>query len=199
MHKRLAAAAAILMTSGAAQAQGPGFVDLYVVPSAKLEVAIPGFGSGDDDGDGFGIRGLIPASESLAITGEYQSTSYDDSGIDMDQLRFGIGLTGPTTSGVYLEYISSTIDDADADGFGVHGRLSTPASQPVGVYGQIGYVALEDDFETNSGIEFSVGLAFQVNDAMGIFVDLRKTSLEGEDSEIEIDFTDFRAGLRISI
>lgn len=190
MYTRIAASAVLLLSSNAALAAGP-FLDLYYVPSAEIEVTFPGFGSGNDDGDGFGFKGMVPA-DTIAVTAEYQTVSYDDSGLDNDQLRLGIGLIGPTTSGVFIEYIDSSLDDASADGFGLHGRLAGPM-----FYGQVGYVALEDDFETISGIEFVIGAAFGgERGGVGGFVDLRKSMLEGEDSDVEYEFTDLRVGIR---
>jgi len=193
MRKQWVTLAALLMLPVAAQAvDGGGHLDIYFVPSAKLDVTVPGSGSGSDDGTGFGIKGLgRGAGSQIAFTGEFQSTDYDDSDISLDQLRLGVGLAGATTSGIYLEYINLDIDSSKATGFGLHGRLAGE-----NLYGQFGFVSVEDDFETNSGVEFVVGAAFGSSGNVGGFVDLRKTMLEGEDSNIELEFTDIRAGVR---
>lgn len=197
MRKQLVVLTAFFLSPLAAQAEGPGFIDLYFVPSAKLEYTDPGLGTFSDSGTGFGIKGLVPASEFFAITGEYQATNYDDSDIDVDQLRVGIGLTGPTTSGLYVEYIAATVDDLDEDGFGLHLRLAGRPSDAASFYGQAGYLALDNDFETDTGFEFTVGAAIEISGNMGVFADLRRTTLEGEDSEFETELTDVRAGLRL--
>jgi len=195
MRTQLATLTAVLLLPIGAQAAGDtgaGYVDLYFIPSSKLELTVPGFGSGSDSGSGFGVKGMVPAAENVAITAEYQSTSYDDD-VDVDQLRFGVGFTGPTGSGLFIEYIDADLFGLATDGFGLHARLASGA-----FYGQLGYLSIEDDFEKNTGIEFAVGAAFPFSDTMGGFVDLRRTAVQGEDSEIEIELTDIRAGLRVS-
>lgn len=197
MRKRLVAAAAILLASGMAHAEAPGYIDLFFVPSAKLDVTIPGFGSFDDDGDGFGIKGQIPAGETLVLLGEYQGVTYDESDIDVDQFRIGLGSFGESGSGFYAEYGSIDLDGSDADGLGLHARLSGALSDVATVYGQIGYLLLNDDTEDISGLEFLFGGALSISGNTGAFVEMRKSMLEGEDSNVEFEFTDLRAGLRI--
>lgn len=182
-----------------ASAESSGFLDLYFTPSAKLDLTVPGFGNFEDDGDGFGIRGMGAISESVAFTGEYQSNTYDDFDIDVDTLRFGLGLTGKTGSGLFIEYDKMEFDGEDADGFGLHGRLASKASDTISLYGQIGYLSLKDDTEDITGLEFSLGAVFWINEKAGAFADYRRTNLEGEDSEVEFEFNDLRVGIRISL
>lgn len=192
MLKKFAGASVLMLLSpGALAAADGGYLDVYYVPSAKIEVTIPGFGSGDDDGDGFGFKGLGRFG-TIGLTGELQSTSYDDSGIDNDQLRLGVGMVGPTTSGVFLEYVDIELDGSDADGFGVQGRLAGEH-----FYGQAGYISIEDDFETTAGIELLIGFAIGDPQGAGAFVDMRRSMLEGDESDVEYEFTDIRAGVRV--
>lgn len=195
MKKLLVVLTALCMPT-LASADPKGHLDLYFVPSAKLDITVPGLGSGDDDGDGFGVRGLGRIGEAVALTGEYQSTSYDDSDIDIDQLRLGLGLVGSTGSGVFIEYVDIELDGDSADGFGIHGRLASDPAEAIGLYAQVGYLSIEDDFEKNTGPEFSVGAVVRLNPNAGAFVDFRRTQVEGEDSEIEFELTDIRAGVR---
>lgn len=193
MYYRLAAAAVLLVLCQGAQAEPPsGFVDVYFIPDAKIEVTVPGFGSGDDSGDGFGFRGMVPAG-GIAVTAEYQSAGYDDSGIDFDQLRLGIGFVNETTSGLLVEYVDADLDGEPADGFAVHGRAAGP-----NLYGQIGYVMIENDFEETSGLEFVVGITLgDRRGPLGGFIDYRRTMLEGDESNIEYEFSDVRIGVRL--
>jgi hypothetical protein len=201
MYKKMTACAVLALLPSVALAQSPargaGFVDVYFVPSANLDVTIPNVGSGDDDGDGFGVRGMGSVSDEVALTGEYQSTGYDDSGLDVDQLRFGVGLVGKTTSGVFIEYVDFDFEGEKADGFGLQARLAGQSSAAVGLYGQLGYVSIEDSSEKLSGLEFSVGASFRLNEQTALLADFRKTHLEGEDSKIEFEFTDVRVGVRL--
>ena len=190
--RKLAMAAIMLTASHGARAADTGaFVDFFFIPSAEIEVTIPGAGSGDDDGDGFGFRGMVPAG-GIAVTGEYQSTSYDDSGIDADQLRLGIGLVNETTSGLLLEYVDADIDGEAADGFAVHGRIAAE-----NFYGQLGYVMLEEDFEALAVVEFVFGVTLGGRGPLSGFIDYRRSSLEGDESNIKTEFTDLRMGARL--
>lgn len=197
MRKQLVAAATLLAASGMAHAEAPGHFDLFFVPSAKFDVTIPGFGSLDDDGDGFGIKGQIPVGETMVLLGEYQGVTYDDTDIDVDQLRIGLGSFGESGGGFYAEYASIDLDGSEADGIGLHLRLSGAPSDAVTVYGQIGYLMLNDDSEDISGLEILFGGALNVSGNTGVFVEMRKSMLEGADSDVEFEFTDLRAGLRI--
>lgn len=201
MYKIMIVLAVLATLPSVTLAQAPartGFVDVYFVPSANLDVTGPG-GSVDDDGDGFGFRGLGLVSDEVALTAEFQSVEYDDFEVEADQLRFGVGLIDKTTSGVFIEYVDADIDGNEADGFGLHGRLARQVSDTVLLYGQAGYLSIKDDFEKNEGLEFSLGAVVSVNEKVGLFADFRRTSLEGKDSEIELEFTDIRVGVRISL
>lgn len=178
-----------------------GFVDIYYIPSAELDVDIPGFGTISDDGDGFGIKTMIPVAEQAVLTGEYQSAGYDDSGIDISQLRLGVGIAAPSGSGAFVEYISVDTEEltgSKTDGFGIHGRLARGGNGEIGIYGQIGYLILEDDFEDIDGIELAIGASIPVSGNLGVFLDLRKSPQKGKDSDVEVELTDIRLGARFS-
>lgn len=196
--KLMPLACGLLLFSGAAGAAN-GYLDLYFVPSAKLDLTIPGVGSGSDDGSGFGARLLAPLSgTSAAISGEYQSVGYDDSGIDFDQFRVGLGIIGESRSGVFVEFVSADLDGSKADGLAVQARLEGGGGGGASFYGQLGYAKLDDDAENLSGLEFTIGIALPINDQTGAFLDYRRSQLEGHDSGVEFEFTDLRAGIRIN-
>ena len=182
------AAAAILIGAGPAAAHPPqGYLDGYFVPSADLERS-PSLGS--DQGSGFGVKGMAPASDGLVLTGEYQAVDYDGAG-EFTQMRAGAGLIGPGGGGLMLEYIR--LDDfIEADGFGIHLRLGADNA-----YGQVGYVAVDDDFEESNGLEFAGGFVAELGPSLGAFFDVRYTELEGQDSNARIEATDVRIGLRL--
>ncbi len=174
-----------------------GVVDVYLIPSADLEDARRGIARRvDDEGDGFGARIRAPISDVLRVSGEYQSTSYDDTNIDLDQLRAGLEIA-LGHSGVVIEYVAAELDGDDIDGFGIHWRFNTPLSETLDLFGQIGYLALEDDDsgEDVSGGEFSIGVALRFAPQVSGFVDYRLTALE-DDADTEVDFSDFRIGVR---
>lgn len=195
------AASALSLVSFSAFAVEPGHGNLYYIPSANLDVEVPGLGDFDDDGDGFGGNLFLPfgVTKNIVLTGEYQTSSYDEFDFDYDQYRVGLGWQGAAQTlsfGVFGEYIGAQLDDEDADGFGIQGRLSAPVSDKARLYGQIGYLMLEDDFEELEGFEYLFGGSFDLTPRFGLFADLRTTALEGSDSEIEYEFQDFRIGGR---
>ena len=121
--------ATVLAIPGAAFAASAGNLDLYYVPSASIDVSVPGFGSGDDDGDGFGIKGRGRVSDAFSLHAEYQSTDYDDSNTEIDQLRFGGGFDLTPNLMAMVEYADFDIDGEGTDGFGLHGRFETGMSE----------------------------------------------------------------------
>ena len=189
-------AALALLGSGGAAAEGPGYVDLFFVPKSDIEFPVFGI---EDDGNGFGIRGMAPVGGLLAVTGGYQGMSYD--GGDVADVRFGFGLAGETGSGIFLEYAMLDVDITKLDGFALRGRLASPSSNRAGFYGEVGWLQLGDDeFDEDwAGLEFTLGATFPLGRGNAMFVDVRQATVElEEDSDIElVDLTDFRAGVRL--
>lgn len=205
MNARYALALAGLTLPTIVLAQERAHLDVYYIPSAEVEVTVPDLGGGDDDGDGFGAKVLAPLPISVrtaaVLVGEYQSSSYDDTDLDLDQMRIGGGIQSMVLQGglftVYGEYANFDFDDAEADGFGIHGRLAFPIADSARLFGQIGYLTLEeDDAGDLDGFEWLIGGEIDFMPNLGAFVDLRQTKLE-DDFDIEYEFTDIRIGVNI--
>jgi hypothetical protein len=189
MRNQLAAFAVLAFTAGAASAQMPaGHADLYYVPLAEIQ------SGGSDSGDGFGVRAAVNVLEGVIVTGEYQAVGYKDIDDDLTQYRIGAGLMGEGGLGVLAEYLVAE-DASKTDGFGVHLRLASEM-----VYGQIGYLRLQDDDADDDvgGYEFTIGAVIPVTDALGAFVDVRRTGIGHDHSPFEIELTDVRAGVRFA-
>lgn len=202
IKRSMIAAALLTSTTGVANAIEPAHGNLYYIPQANLDVTVPGFGSGDDDGDGFGGNLYLPlgATQNFVITGEYQTVEYDETEIELDQFRVGGGFQAPAgmlSWAVLGEYVNADFDDAEMDGLGVHARLTAPVADRARIYGQVGYLMLEDDYEDIDGVEYLIGASFDFTPQVGAFVDLRTSDLEGEDSGVETEFQDFRVGMRV--
>lgn len=189
MRNQLVAFAALAVTAGAASAQMPaGHADLYYVPLAEIQAG------GSDSGDGFGVRAAVDVWEGVLVTGEYQAIGYKDIDDDLTQYRVGAGLMGEGGLGVLAEYIVT--DDAfETDGFGLHLRLASEM-----VYGQLGYIRMQSDDADDDvgGYEFALGALIPVTDALGAFVDVRRTGIGHDDSPFELELTDVRAGVRFA-
>lgn len=190
----LAAGLCLPLPSMAADAS---YLDALYTFSANLEISDPGPGSEKFDGRGYGLRGVAALSDSLVLTGEYQSISYDGATEDSKQTRLGVGLTGATPSGLYLEYIRLDTGGTPINGYGVHARFESNES-PSRLYAQVGYINLNGPTENVKGLEYLVGLTFPVFGSTSGFIDYRKNSLKGADSKMEFDVADLRAGVRFS-
>jgi opacity protein-like surface antigen len=172
-------------------------VDIYYIPKADLDISLSGVGSGKDDGDGFGMRGRALISDMLFLSGEYQTVEYDDSGLEIDQFRAGLGLAGAVHSDLFiigsLEYARAKLkapglgSESD-DGFGIHIGMLARLTQQFSVNAQVGYVSLDGD-----GVEMLLGARFKPTEQFGIFVDYRMTKLS--DSGVDLDLDDLRVGV----
>ncbi|HEX4871155.1 MAG TPA: hypothetical protein VFV27_02475 [Nevskiaceae bacterium] len=179
-----------------ASASAASYLDGYFVPSAKIEVDIPGFGSGEADGDGFGVKGAFGFSDQLSFTAEYQGVEFDDGAGDLDQIRLGLGFgAGIHGTGLYGvgEFVQFDDGSDDENGFGIHGGYGGTLAEGVRLHGQVGYLDVGDV----DGVEFLVGGAFNLNPSLGLFADYRASTLEG-DGGAEVDFKDFRVGARFN-
>jgi hypothetical protein len=211
MRNRLLVAAAILAASQAAVAQPAGHLDLYYSPIADLELDGVEF-----EGDGFGLKGAAPVSDSIVLIGEYQRINYDEASIpgvgsgdvdlDDDRFRFGAGflpLAGPELQwGVFAEYVDLTLDgggdEVEVDGFAISLRGHTLVAPTVLLYGQFGYLTLEDDANDEAdGLEYLVGASFSLGPQVGLFVDYRITDLEA-DGGGDLKGDELRTGVRLN-
>lgn len=183
-----------------AQSASVGYIDGYYIPSAEVEFS-DGFGSGDDDGDGFGVKGRARFADQLFFTGEYQAVEYDDSELELDQLRAGVGFLSALSPELNLigraEFIRVELDgpfqDSDDEtGYGIHGGAEALLAPRFMVHGSVGFVSVDDA----DGPEFLVGVRFQANESVGIFADYRVTRLSDSGSDLDLD--DLRIGAGFS-
>lgn len=170
-----------------------GTVDGYFLPSANIEFRSRSpVTSADEKGDGYGVKALLHLNDYLMATGEYQSVSYDDiPDSDRTDYRLGVGWGGASGTGLFGEFVSTEL----GDGFGAHARAAGTMGERLALYGQAGYVQVEDD-ERFAGFEFAVGGAYGILDMLGVFADYRVTNLEGSVSQAEFKFRDIRVGVR---
>ena len=203
---------ALLLAPASAMAQG-GFLDLFYVPKAEIDLTDSSGSVTFGDGTGFGVRGRAMLEGGLFLQGEYQANEYDtveDSSGSADfrseatMLRGGFGITaGESPLYGLLEFIKQEIELTDAcpfvqpcsfddTGYGAHVGLQS-RSEASQLYGQIGIVDVGD---FGNGIEFLVGLALNFSPTSAVFAEYRNTTQE-DDTNTEFQFSDFRAGLRL--
>lgn len=194
MKGKLLVATLFLPATALAQDLGQlqGTVDAFYLPHPNLEVRqrTPAI-SADAYGDGYGAKALLHLNDWLMATGEYESVTYDLPDSDRTDYRLGVGVGYPSGSGLLGEFVSTEL----GDGFGVHARAAGMMGERLALYGQAGYVQVEDE-ERFGGFEFTVGGAYGILDMLGILVDYRLTNLEGSVSQRELKFRDLRVGVR---
>lgn len=198
----------------AAPARPVAVIDAYyVIPEIESDdVFVEGdfFDAELKDGDGFGVKGRFDLTPTLFLAGEYQANDYDEFEIDglgtaeieseLDFIRAGMGLRFGEDSPFYgyAEAVNAelTIDGEgdDETGFGVHLGVDAPVADALSLYGQIGYVDIDD----TDGFEFLGGAAFMFTPVFGAFADYRHTELEGDD-DIKLTISDIRLGIRIAL
>jgi hypothetical protein len=193
---------AVLIGPTAAMAESSVFVDGYFLAKSTLNESGNGPGGateGEIEDSGYGGRALATFAEFLAVTGEYQTTSYDDVGEDLAQTRAGIGLILPSTTGVFVEYNKHELGTLSLDGFAVHVRVAGNSAS-MQIYADLGWAMLTED-QTDldyDGLEFTVGGAHAVTETFGVFLDYRTSALEARESgsNLEYRIDQFRLGVR---
>lgn len=179
-----------------AQAPAPdidyGSIDGYVVPQADASWP-PGLALGDS-GDGFGARVLSRATEQVMVLGEYQRLAYDDG--TTQQFRIGAGLAQASTTGFFLTLDRLDLDRENATALGLHGRVAGTVAGPVSLYGQLGYLAVDARSFYYDGVEFTLGLTYDLREPWGLFADYRATLLDDHDRIDKLHRDELRVGVR---
>lgn len=149
MHSRtfgaLAALALALPVAGQAADSGYTFVDLALVPHARVEA-----GDNDVDGDGFQVRGSLAVSPNFFVLAELQDFGFDDR---VDTTRWIVGGGGHWPINNTLDIIARAgivrldvevgrFDDDDTGVF-LGGRLHANVAPRVEVEGGVEYVGAE--------------------------------------------------------
>lgn len=199
---RTCAAMLIVCLPMAAQAGREDGVQLDVFYLAQSNFEVEADGERDKDkGDGLGARLQVPVGANLRFTGEWQNADLDDTGWIVEQGRGGLVLLCGSSIrfGLGAEYVRLSIDtqfgELKTKGYNAFGRGEFDASERVVVYGQLGYIDLEDDAD---GSDFLLGASLRLSERFGAFGELRSLSIE-DDTNVQIDMTDYRLGVRASI
>lgn len=197
----------LMLASAPALAGGPesGWVDAYYIPYSAFEQTnrrpSPFVGSEvHAEGRGIGVRGMLPVWGPLVAVGEYQDVNIDSSADGIQSARFGAGIAGASTSGIYFVFESFEIDYVKLNGAALLGRAAGDITDRFKVYGELAYAVLRHDGTGNdyAGLEFSVGAALQLNYRFGVFGDYRVTSFAFSEGAFEeqFDLSDLRFGGR---
>lgn len=192
----------------AGQGDPMGRIGLYVT-NTSIETASSSY---DEDGMGFGLKGLFAFGVPFVHV-EYQSVTVGDSPrfeVDEDQFRVGGGAAFKVSDPFMLvgkaEYIDLGLDDGtaashDLDGFGVHGGAMFIPGPAMHVGATLGFLMLSGDSNTGfgdtDGLELNVGAGFNFTQQFGALIDYRIfrgnwDAPAGTDDELT--FTDIRLG-----
>jgi hypothetical protein len=186
----------LLLGPGTALAQDIdyGSIDGYYVPQATFAARWPASAALDEEGNGFGVRVMSRVTDTVMVLGEAQSLSHDS--VDTLQVRVGVGLATPSTSGVFLTYDRLALDRDDANALGVHVRAAARADEQLLLYGDAAYLGADGDSFYYDGFEFTAGAAVDLDEPWGFFLDYRVLLLEDRDNDDRIDLRQFRVGVR---
>lgn len=174
-------------------------LDLYYI-DAGVEIEQPFVESFEEDGDGYGVKGMFAIADSIFLSGEYQTSNYDSSDNDFEWIRGGIGFAfvaeAPMTwfgmaEAIRIEADNSAGNDSDS-GYGLHVGGRFDFSQAFSLGARVGYI----DIDEVDGVEWLVDAGLAVTPVFGLFADYRLTSLEDQDND-EIVFDDLRMGVRL--
>jgi len=192
----IAALAACGVAGPAMAAPGNNFVDGYALFSD-----IDPDGAGSDDGIGMGVKGGFQVADQIFLTGEFQTVEYDDTNVDLDQIRLGAGFgpgMSPNAQGLYgrVEYVDVEFDPGSGDD-GVAGSIGygLPLNAQFRVHGEVGYLYLDDA----DGPEILLGATYRIAQNFGVFADYRMSFLEFDGpGGGDVDISDLRAGVRFT-
>lgn len=179
-------------------------LDLYYMPIASHEED----GESFEDGDGYGAELRLPFSAQAFFTGEYQRNEYQNfanTGLDgsLEWIRLGGGVYLGAGSPLYLrgEYIHTDFavtagnyspDPVTDSGWAAHLGAHLPVSEILTVYGEGGYITLDEA----DGYELTGGAELELNAQLGVFADYRYTVLK--DDTTESTLSDVRTGIRLT-
>ncbi len=185
----------------AAATASAGNIQIALISDSTLEGES---GSSELDGDGMSISARIsPFENGVTFYADYFDREYEEI-LDTKQTRLGIGWSGDAERLAYwlnANFEQIKYDIGDADGFGLHGGLSFVLLERLKIYGELGGYSVEGDGADITAEEYAIGLAFQANSELSLFVDMRSQSLDFEygdgspDEELSID--DIRIGIGI--
>ena len=197
MNKMLIAAmlSAAPFATMAATAKSVGNLDIYYT-DAEVEVT-----GGDDDGDGFGVRGAGKISDQAFVFGEYQKNEYDDSNLELQQIRAGLGYLFSTSDTLDLYGKASFLNfDAEAggsseddNGWGVHGGVSFVVTPAIRLFAEIGYLDVGD----SDGPEYNFGGNFMFTEQVGLTANYRISDFD-VDGGGELKLNDLQVGVRFN-
>ncbi len=153
----------------------------------------------DADGDGFGVRGLMPLPMNTFLAAGYEWTTVEQAGIDADieQARlgggYGLAISGSLHLYGQLEYARLKLDDDSVEGFAAHVGLRGEVTPSLEMYSRIGYVDLENDAD---GYEAIAGASYDFG-KVSLFAEYKMLSIEDVDGD-ESELGNLSLGLRHS-
>jgi len=191
--------AAAPMASMAASGGPTGHLDVYYT-DADLELDGPL--SGDDSGDGFGIRGSGKVADKVFVFGQYEQNKYDDTDGELKTIRAGLGFGLWQDADTSLDARAEFIDvegedfpagiDIDDSGYGLHVGAAFRPIPGLSLFGDVGWIDVGD----YDGPEYTIGAIFNLNEQFGLVADYRITDVEDDDVGLKAE--DLHLGVRFT-
>ena len=185
MFKQTLIATAIILAPMTAMAGGS--VDVFYVDN---EADVNALGINNDDGNGFGFRGLAELGNGFSATGLYQNTDIDVTGatVDITETRVGLAYTRKmsdqcsVTANLETAQIDLTVSgnaQESVDGYSAGLRGDMHVIDNLSVYAKVAYTDLGsvggDDVK---GPEYEAGMLYSINKNLGAFVEYRVLDLK---------------------
>jgi len=175
-------------------------LDLFYV-TGETEVSPAGAASTSEDGNGYGVKFRGSVGEEFFFSGEYQSIEGEDTDGDYTEWRGGFGVpflqVNALTAYGLVEYVNAEFENLglETDGIAGHvGALYSPTPW-LSLYGQLGYMGLQDA----DGIEYLVGGAVQLKPWVGVFAEYRVNDLDVSDADADLELKAIRAGIYLVV
>lgn len=189
-------ALAIALTAAPLGAFAGGSVDVFYMDQ-DLDIQ----GTPNDDGDGYGFRGMAELGQGVSLTALHQDADLDNAPkSNLKETRVGLSYARAMNGfnvGAGLETVtldSNTGGSGTSDrGYSINVHASMSPIDKVNAYARIAYT----DVESRDGIEYEVGASYAITPVVAGFVEYRMLQLENNASpSTDFDLDTLRVGAR---
>ena len=158
-------------------------------------------GAGDDDGNGYGFRGLAELGHGVSLTALHQDADLDTANANLKETRIGLsydrGMNGFSVGGG-LETVTLDLNGGGPGvalrGYSANVHASISPIENTSVYARLGYT----DLDEGDGIEYEVGASYAFTPEVAGFVEYRMARLETDafGPKVDLDLDTIRVGAR---
>ncbi|MGB1580348.1 MAG: hypothetical protein ACPHER_02435 [Nevskiales bacterium] len=185
-----------LPVAGWAEGLSYNHVQVDWIANSDLDANVPGTGSGETDGDGFGLSALLSVSEVFYLVGNYQDTDYDDGGLAIEEISLGVGAHNNTYTGAIDVFGNITFENIDVDGAGDDNGFGFEIGARTVLSGALdGFISYDyDDVGDLEGNFFRAGVSWAFNPQWSVAGQYSTGEYEGDGFDLDRD--ELSIGLR---